>query len=335
VDEQEPYGLEAGVFVDDTERIAEARIWFDTVFEAGSPISKSDIPAVEEAWRRQRASRPLGMSLTEAILAGSDTLKDRKLRAYIYTAEEPDEPAQERYRKSGYFDARRWEKSRHYPFFWGEMPKSVSPGDEFLCFEADGAKVACERVWRILDRIGRGAETIWPAALVDVSFSRGLGPTKEINRRVAEAVRAGRVSVDADPVSLLDLAAAVAVRPEEAEHIARIQSPEARSAYRLLVDASPTLGLSVSYKTGQVPAVKWHDTEGRYTFSFIPNRSDLLFYVRKPALEVEPAIAAQARALGLIANRNPAGEETLRIRSAEDAAKVLAWLREVLPLGVA
>lgn len=330
-DEQVTFGLESGVFDDDDTRMSNAASWFGNVFVSGTPISPADLDAIDEAWRRQRAFRPLGMSLMAAILSQSDVLADRMLRAYVYSAAEPTAEILERYKKTDYFNPRT-DSSRTYQFFWGEMPPSVAVGDEVLCFEAYENKVLCEGVWKLLDCIGQGDEAIWPAIPIEVVFARGLGPTREVNRRTNEAVRSGRLAVEGDPIALPEFAALIAGDDAEAAHLSRIESADARAAYRLLVDVPAKLGLTVSYKTGLVPAVRWHDAQGRYLFSFIPNRGDLLFYIRKPALDCAPQLAAQAQSLGLSSRRNPAGEQTLRIRTNEDAARVVEWMRSVLPL---
>jgi len=326
------FGLETGVVDTAPDRLAGAAKWFETVFAAGTPVGAADLAEIKKIWDRQRAGRVLRTTLVDAILTASGALADRDLRVYLYTADEPSIGLQSRFKKTRYYDRDRWEKGRGYPFFWGEMPSSVSLGDELLCFEIDGGKATSEGVWKILDRLGSGHNTIWPAVEIDRPFGRKLGSTDEMDRRVGDALRANRLRVDADPISLTAFAAAISDSRAEAGHLARIKSPDARAAYRYLVDHSSALGLVPSYKTGRVPALKWHDARGRYLFSFIPNQSDLLFYLRQPALAAAPHLDAHARKLGLDCSLNPSGEVTVRLRTAKDAAAVTAWLKTMLPL---
>lgn len=330
--EDEPFGLEAGVFDDEDARIEAAKIWFDDLFASGTPITSGEIDDIEDLWKRQRAFRPSSMSLMNAILTRSATLADRKVRAYIYAAGSPTAEAERQYKSNPYFDSGRWERSSEYPFFWGALPSSIAVGDELLCFEADESGITCEGVWKILDRIGQGDDSVWPAARIEVTFARGLGVSDEVCRRTYEAVRSGRMSVDADPMDLIDFADIIAENDGEAVHFARIKNADARSAYRLMLDSSARLNLVPSYTTGRVPAVRWHDADGDYLFSFIPNKQHLLFYVRKRALARAPQLAAQARSLGLESRTNRKGEETLRVRNHSDATALIDWLRATLPL---
>jgi hypothetical protein len=331
-DPHAPFGLEAGLFETSEASMVPAVEWLDRVFATGRTIGQGDLPEIKQLWQRARAGRPLGATLTQAIVANSALLADRHLRVYTYTAAEPDQEATASYQATDYFDPKRPESSTQ-PFFWGEMPSTVSVGDELLCFEYEDGKVSCEGIWRILDRIGRGTKTIWPAALVQVSFARGLGPTREICGLARDAIRESRLEVDGKPISLPEFAAIIGSDDAGGAHLSRIVSEEARSAYRLLLERSAALGVTVSYKSGKVPAVRWHDAQCRYLFSFIPNKHDLLFYVRKPALEAAPELAAQARALALEAKQNPKGEQTLRVQTPADARMIIDWLQTVLPLG--
>ncbi|MHC9419152.1 phospholipase D family protein [Sphingomonas citri] len=331
-DEDESFGLEAGIFDDDDARVEKAAAWFDDVFDSGTPVTNGDIREIEDLWKRQRASRPAGSALMAAILERSAALADRTLRVYIYTAGAPSGEAEQQFKDTPYFDGNRWENASKYPFFWGDLPSTISVGDELLCFEVEEGGVTCEGIWRILDRIGEGEQTVWPAVPVRATFARGLGDAVEVCRRTSVALRAGRIAIDAEPIGLPEFAELIAEDDGESVHLAQIQSAEAREAYRFLVTSSAELGLVTSYKLGRVPAVRLHDASSRYVFSFIPNRAHLLFYVRKPALALAPQLAAQARSLGLQNRQNRAGEQTLRVRSREDATTIIDWLKGVLPL---
>jgi len=325
------FGLEAGIFDCELSHLDKARDWFSHTFKSGRTVTLGDLSRIEEVWNRQRSTVQLRTSLMEAILTRSSLLADRALRVSVYRAEEPSDEVQNIFKRTPYFDAKKWSSTSSYPFFWGEMPK-VSPGDVLLCFELDGGKVMYEGVWTILDRVGNGEKTVWPVALTKLSFVPQLGPVSEVCRRTTEAVRTGALRPDAGPISLTEFAAAIAAPDMQASHLECIQRDKAREAYRLLVRHAPELGLAVSYKSGHVPAVRLHDVRGRYLFSFIPNKDDLLFYVRKPAIKAGGYLAEQARSLGLKSQQNRSGEETLRLEDAIQAGRVIEWLRTVMPL---
>lgn len=325
------FGLEAGIFDCEPSHLDKARDWFSHTFNSGRVVTLGDLPRIEEVWNRQRSTVQLRTSLMEAILTRSGLLAGRALRVSVYSAEEPSAEVQDTFKRTPYFDAKKWSSSSSYPFFWGEMPK-VSPGDVLLCFELDGGKVTCEGVWTIQNRIGNGEKTVWPASLTKLSFVPELGPVGEVCRLTAKAVRSGALRPDADPISLTEFAAILTAPDMQASHLERIQSEKAREAYRLLVRNARKLGLAVSYKSGHVPAVRLHDVRGSYLFSFIPNKDDLLFYVRKPAIKANGCLPEQARSLGLKSQQNPRGEQTLRLEDAMQAGRIIEWLRTVMPL---
>jgi hypothetical protein len=74
------------------------------------------------------------------------------------------------------------------------------------CFEFEGDRGRCETVWRILDVIGSGPDTIWPVKLVHLPLGRKLGSTDVLQSRVTSAVRNGRLELDGEPISLTALA---------------------------------------------------------------------------------------------------------------------------------
>ena len=112
----------------------------------------------------------------------------------------------------------------------------------------------------------------------------------------------------------------------------RIQSERALAAHRLLLAELPKLGLTPSRNSGHVKAVRLHDIQNRYVFSWIPNAAHLLFYVRKPALNTSPHLRVSAGKGLPNVRTNPAGEVTSRLEGDEDARTVLIWLKSVLPL---
>lgn len=332
LDELASHGLEAGIVATNPDRLADAKEWFNKVFESGDLVQISDLSAIRAAWDSRRASRILRTSLVEALLSASDSLKDRAMRVFVYTADVPSSAIQKAYKKTPYYDSARWNPDEYYPFFWGETANTNLQKEDLLCFRVENGKAESEGVWRILDKIGSGDKAIWPAQIEPLPFGRILGPTNELNRRVSAAVRDGRLDVDGEPIALDAFAASISDVNVEHEHIARIKSASVRQSYVLLIDQLKRLGLRSSYKSGKVPAVRWRDARERYVFAFIPNNNHLLFYVRTPALAATPKLAGQAAALGLVSEVNRATEITLRIETVADATVIIEWLQSVLPL---
>ena len=111
----------------------------------------------------------------------------------------------------------------------------------------------------------------------------------------------------------------------------KITDPAVLAAHRFLVEQMPKLGLTPSNNSGHVKAVRLHDVENRYLFSWIPNNAHLLFYIRKPALKAAPHLHQSFSATAPEATQNPAGETTFRITNMETAEKVVGWLKAELP----
>ena len=105
-----------------------------------------------------------------------------------------------------------------------------------------------------------------------------------------------------------------------------------RAAAQGLKQGLSALGLTASPNTGHVPAVRFHDGYNRYLFSFILNKTSLLFYIRLPALQESSLLASHAKLKFTEVNTNSAGETTIRITSPADAEAVVQWLSAVLPL---
>jgi hypothetical protein len=113
---------------------------------------------------------------------------------------------------------------------------------------------------------------------------------------------------------------------------AKIVGERTLAAHKRLLEELPKLGLRASHNTGHVRAVRLHDDDGRYLFSWIPSAHHLLFYVRKPALNAAPQLGAAAKKALPGVNENPAGELTVRIEGIADAELIVHWLSEHLPL---
>ncbi|WP_122928186.1 phospholipase D family protein [Sphingobium sp. LF-16] len=322
-------GLEAGISVSTQDQLDRAAAWFDDIFGRGRSLGPKDLPEMRRLWKARRATRPLRMTLAHAILTNDASLADRSIRAYVYDADAPSKSVQKRFKDSPYFNPTLWDEDS-YPFFWGDLP-GAPPGSELLCFEAENGKTSFDNLWRILAEVKDKEPAIWPALKLADAAGMPIGDMKVVAKRIAGALAQGRIESGGEPISLTDLAAALA-EPMADDHIALISAEPARVAYRLLAGATASLGLWSSYKTGKVPAVRLEDARGRYILSFIPNRAHLLFYIRHPALKARPGLARSATDFGLPVIFNPSGEPTIRIHTGGEARRVLDWLESVLPL---
>ena len=103
-------------------------------------------------------------------------------------------------------------------------------------------------------------------------------------------------------------------------------APPALAAHRHLLSAAGAMNLSAEPRVSAIRAVKLYSQDRRYLFSWIINRAHLLFYLRKPALDVMPSLkaGAQARLRGVAVNN--AGEETIRVETPQDAQALTDWL---------
>jgi hypothetical protein len=332
-------GLEAGIWVSDNDALDKSRTWLNTTIASGATIKPEDLPEIKLLWDARRQSRPLRITLADALRRNSTALADRKERVYIYTTEQPPKDVVERYKRSPAFDPKGW-AGRGFPFFWGDIP-GVKPGEVLLCFEIEGRAFRWEGVWRVHDPLTDKGIRVWPATRLDQVLGMPLGDMLDVTRRARAALRAGRLPIDAPPISLLEFA--TALLPSFADdHIAKIRVEPVREAYRLLVGEAPRLGLTPSAKSGVLPAIRLHDERDRYAFSFNVNTRDLLFYLRDPALAASPDLAMRAERAGFAievpserAPRDkPKTERQIRLSSPDDARRLIAWLATELPLPI-
>jgi hypothetical protein len=59
-----------------------------------------------------------------------------------------------------------------------------------------------------------------------------------------------------------------------------------------------------------------------YAFAFIVNKKDLLFYIRKPALKINPMLRKFLKSSVLRFSENPSGEFTARVETREHLKEV-------------
>lgn len=117
-----------------------------------------------------------------------------------------------------------------------------------------------------------------------------------------------------------------------ADVLDRVQYEPAKKAALILIEGFGKAGLSPSQKGGVTSSVRFHDEYGRYILSFICNRADLLFYVRKPAIRAVSTLPSQAAERFRDVTTNTANECKIRIQSGSQAEDLLGWLAPLLPL---
>lgn len=100
----------------------------------------------------------------------------------------------------------------------------------------------------------------------------------------------------------------------------------ALAAHRHLLSTADAMNLSAEPRVSAIRAVRLYSQDRRYLFSWIINHAHLLFYLRKPALDVMPSlkVGAKARLRGVAINN--AGEVTIRIETLQDAQALTDWL---------
>ena len=120
----------------------------------------------------------------------------------------------------------------------------------------------------------------------------------------------------------------------------RVKSADAKAAFDLLEDGLAKSGIPVNYECQNiVKAVTFR--EGRwYQFSFIPSQTDLLFYIRRPALNLlkelhEHAVKEHPDRVNVRLSGehapNATRETKIRIASPREAARLLNWLVPLVP----
>lgn len=120
--------------------------------------------------------------------------------------------------------------------------------------------------------------------------------------------------------------APIAASPGALRNPPRLQGSPELAAHVHLIDCAARMELRAAAHSSVLSAVKLYDRHGRYLFSWIINAHHLLFYIRKPALELAPQLAGGALRQLKGAKTNPAGEVTVRLERAADAEALVNWL---------
>ena len=94
------------------------------------------------------------------------------------------------------------------------------------------------------------------------------------------------------------------------------------------------LGYKIPDVPGIIDGTAVYDLDSRYVFAWHRRAHHLLFYLRKPALNVRSdlvSIAATNHSAERL-NKNKGGETTIRLESDEEVKALLSWLLPLLPL---
>ena len=78
-----------------------------------------------------------------------------------------------------------------------------------------------------------------------------------------------------------------------------------------------------NYHKGKKDFKYYHnDNIGKYVFAFIVNKKDLLFYIRRPAMTINPLLRKFLKGSVLKFSKNPVGEFTARVETREQLEKI-------------
>lgn len=152
--------LEAAYVAREAGAMAHAGRWLHRVFNEGKPVTPRDIPEIR-AMAKQVTGRPkrAARSFRQTLLEDPEWFLGRRLRVYMYDADEPDASVQQEYRDAAFamseegIDAIRW------PYYWGTEEWEVEEGDLVLDFIREGRKIRCTGVWRVQGRTASGRVT--------------------------------------------------------------------------------------------------------------------------------------------------------------------------------
>ena len=329
---------EAGIYSEAPEHLEAARVWFDKLFENGSPIDDNDLDEIEILWANCRNHRPIRMKIPEAIVMQSDDLEDRNIRVYIYSDEEAPEEHQNLHAQSEY---------QGIEYFWGAESDRFKQGETLFCFAATPAadskptsvSVSYDSAWTVLGMVGQGGVVIWPLIESDMLSKSAVADRgwETIVPLIELAVKRGKLSVDSDPIPLPEFAKIIAeissqLAPEDgamAQHLGKIHQESVREAYRLLVAEGPKLGFKQSLMLPKTPNkgkyfVNW-GLKTDIPFAFIVNQQHLLFYMRKSAPQ---DLVNAAQWPGFKFEPASKGEHTMKIRDVDHAQAVIDLIRK-------
>jgi len=111
------------------------------------------------------------------------------------------------------------------------------------------------------------------------------------------------------------------------DHFHHLQSDEARATLLGLTIGLTGLGFRPIPRTFEGSKRDVHFATGNERpLSFIVNRDDLLFYLRPAALRSNPELKSQAERVFETVSVNNAGETTIRLRTPEEAARLVDWI---------
>lgn len=178
----------------------------------------------------------------------------------------------------------------------------------------------------ILIKRSIGDSTITPEAREVLAKLRGEGAGLPAVSRAEATVHRTRATPHMPPSGKKSLALTSASSSHPLAAPEGIKSPAARAAHLHLLEAAARMNLIIEPHSSAITAVKLLDRQGRYLFSWIVNAHHLLFYIRKPALKIAPALLARSQESLAGVKVNPAGEVTVRLETTSDAELLTEWL---------
>ncbi|MFO1114068.1 MAG: hypothetical protein U1E28_00165 [Beijerinckiaceae bacterium] len=113
-----------------------------------------------------------------------------------------------------------------------------------------------------------------------------------------------------------------------AEWADSIENDGTKEAFLLLVGAASALRSMTCHPQfkGTIRDFRFIDTNGEQPFSFITNKSSLLFYFRPPSVRSGAYAFDRLKAAFESASTNPKGEWTVRLESIDDVQRLRRYL---------
>jgi hypothetical protein len=204
--------LEAGYVSERQEDIRKARQWFDATWVRGRPVTKDELPELQDLWLDRQKHRPLrSESFLEVLRTRPDRLRGRSLKVAIYDYVDVPAEVERAYKASGFYDPRRYEHLPGYPFFFDVDEWNVVSGDLILNFECVDGDVYCEGTWWVLAVIEDGK--LVPLQHVKRPFLLKLPESdrRKLARQVKSLIRRNILRVNGPLIPIEDFASALAL----------------------------------------------------------------------------------------------------------------------------
>ena len=112
------------------------------------------------------------------------------------------------------------------------------------------------------------------------------------------------------------------------EWLEHVQVPEVKDAFSFLVGSAATMRTLTCHAQfkGVVRDFRFLNQDNEQPFSFIVNRNWLLFYFRAPSVRSAKYAFAELKNQFIESNENNRGEWTVRLRTVDDARKLVKFI---------